>query len=221
MSTESEGEGDLNKSMSDFQRPRPRPLPEPAAPTQEQPQLPPATQQQPPAPPNVAERMAELEYRVETSIRYNHRRRRFFESVNTALKIVTLASSTAAFATLVDSSPLGPFLMGVVAAVHVLSLAIEPDKKAAEHGRHASAFVNIRRDAELAGEPTAESARLLWARVYEIERDEAPTKKVLTAMAHNDYAKRIGSVDLVSITPWQRRLANFFDFKPHTLNLGG
>lgn len=204
----------LEKALPSYPRPRPaEPRPDAGTPSPPRPV---------PEPPRPQELRLELEYRLETSIRYNQRRRRFFDQFSTLLSVASIVGASGAVATLLAESSSGwrLGLAALLAVAQALNLAVRPDHRAREHARFAGQFIDVERDLHRLPADAAEKAvRRLFARVCEVEREEPPHREVLAAMVANDYAKRVGAPadEFVVVTPWQRRFAHFVDLSPERL----
>jgi len=159
----------------------------------------------------------DLLFSVRRSVRYHHRRQRFFDRLS---KLGSLLSALAGSATVASVlADLGPAWVTTLAAATAVfgafELVVGTAKAARLHGDFAREFIALERDLVLAGpSPSDATIRQIHARRLDIEANEPPPLKVLDAMCHNELARALGypREALADISPLQRVLAQFFDY---------
>ena len=160
---------------------------------------------------------------VRLSIRYHERRQGFFEGLLNMTLFLSLALNSAAAGILLsrmDDEIWATLAMLIVAVMSAACLAYGARDKASRHNDLRRRFVAL--EAEIRGkEHTDEVAD--WAEIQRlaIEADELPTKSTVYALSHNEQsrAEDFETDELIKITPTQRFLAHFFNWKEETLEI--
>ncbi len=167
-----------------------------------------------------------LLFGVRRSIRYNARRRRFFDFLRQFTSAIGVIFGSATFFTLLNKTD--PFYPAVAAALvtvfSTIDLVIGTAMKARLHDDLCRRFIELERQMELATRPIdAPSLAKFTARRLEIEADEPPVHRILDMMCHNELARAMGyeRSHLAYIRFYQRWLAHFFDVQDHNIKTYG
>lgn len=159
----------------------------------------------------VAERVKDLEWCADRSIRYHDRRRSFYETTDLLGNFVTFLSGSTAVISLLNAAAVPPFLAlpagAIVAIVSGLTIMIRPSTKASEHARLRQRFHDLRiRIAKFDGS----DIRTLEAERVDIEREEPVIYRALDLLCHNELALAHGLTERWAV-PWFMGLtANFW-----------
>jgi len=163
--------------------------------------------------------MDDFEYRLEATIRYHHRRIRFFQRVSTWISVGSLFGSSAAAAMLIGRPEsidghinLAALLItSMLALVAAIGIIVRPSDKAREHQEWASKFIGLdKKRCELA--QTEENYRKLLVELTELERDEPPHQRIVRVLSENDYAQARG-LQGVRVSWLKEQFANIIDFR--------
>lgn len=164
-----------------------------------------------------------LLFGVRRSIRYNNRRRSFFDAYNLF---------TNSFSILMGSSVLYVVLNGlddVVTATlslllitaSTLNMLVNTSVRAREHEALSRRFIQLEKKIIAHQNPVQEEVSAWMQERLDIEADEPPVKHILNAICHNELAKAMGYADqhMAKISLPQRLLAQFFDYRAYTLRV--
>ena len=167
-----------------------------------------------------------LLFGVRRSIRYNARRRRFFDFLHRFTNAIGVIFGSATFFTLLNKTdPLYPTVAAAFVTVFsTIDLVIGTATKARLHDDLCRQFIELERQMELAARPIdAQSLAKFTARRLEIEADEPPVHRVLDMMCHNELVRAMGykRSELARILFYQRWLAHFFDVQDHNIKTYG
>jgi len=148
---------------------------------------------------------------LQRSVRYHRLRERFFEGWSNTFSVLSLlAGSSVVVALLAEWADWVPLVAGAaVAAMQALDQVLRLSAKARHHNSLASEFLAVERILTLNADPTQDDLRELRAEVLSIEAREPPVRRYLDLICHNQVARSIGSDDLVKLTWWQRRFAQY------------
>ena len=172
------------------------------------------------------ERLRRLLWGVRRSVRYHDRRHGFHERFHAAVIFFAMVGGSAtvvAFGTAIgESLPLELRLLpaALVTVLSAIDLVVGTMRKAWLHADLKRRFIEIERDALRAGADAPDEVLLeLEARRLQVETDEPPVLRVLDAICHNELLRAEGYPRdrQVPIGFWQRRFAQFFDFREHRL----
>lgn len=162
----------------------------------------------------------DLLFAVRRSVRYHHRRMRFFDLVGKWANGLSIVFGSAAVASILGDdhkvAATGAALLIVV--VQTIDLIIGSSKVARDHSDLARRFVVL--EAEMAkAHQSPETLKGFEVKRLEIEGDEPPIMRMLDVLCHNELAKAQGSPDgdLYRVTWLKRRLAQFISFDTHGL----
>lgn len=156
-----------------------------------------------------------LEFGVRRSVRYNLRRRAFFEFWHRVTSASAVLFGSATLTSLFANLPAHwtAAAAGVVTLLGGIDLVIGLAARAWTHADIARRFIELEKQMVTAPRSDAELRRLINARL-DIERDEPPVLGVLNVICHNDLLRAQGMYSqIVPVTWFQRRLAHFVDFK--------
>lgn len=159
-----------------------------------------------------------LLFDVRRSIRYNARRRRFFDFLHRFTNAIGVIFGSATLFTLLNKTdPLYPIVAAAFVTVFsTIDLIIGTATKARLHNDLCRQFIELERQMELAERPIdVQSLANFTARRLEIEADEPPVHRVLDMMCHNELARAMGyeKSHFARIRFYQRWLAHFVDFQ--------
>lgn len=158
-----------------------------------------------------------LLFGVRRSIRYHNRRRRFFESLNAWLTILSILSGSVAVVGIISEFPITYVLLAAsfVTLLQILELVVRPVIAAREHSDLAQRFNWLERKFVSKGRLNASLLRELTVDRLEIEKDEPTKLLVLDMICHNELARSegYGKRYYVGIPVVSRFLAHFFDLR--------
>jgi len=158
---------------------------------------------------------------VRRSIRYHHRRRRFFDRIHKLTTFLSALTGTATFATVFAKA--GPaWTLSFAAAVAIFStidLVVGTAQSARLYDDLAKRFIDLEKEIVTTGEMTDELLANFKAERLDIEKDEPPPLKVLDSICHNELMRAMDydPKDFVPINYYQRFFAQFFDIREHTI----
>ena len=169
---------------------------------------------------DLASQWDDLEFRVEATVRYHHRRVRFFQRVNTWISVGSLFASSAAAATLIgrpqcpagETNVLALVITSALALVAAINIIVRPGDRAREHQEWAGKFIGFDRRRVEAEKTDARAYRKLLIELTELERDEPPYQRIVRVLSENDYAQARG-LQGVPVSWFKEQFANFIDFR--------
>jgi len=163
----------------------------------------------------------ELLFRIEKSVRYHDHRKRFFELIHNWITFLVALSGTATFVTLVaEMGPRVPLFLAFAVTVFSLGdLIVKSPDKIRLYDDLKRRFIALEKKIILLKEPDTDFQNKLNADILNIEADEPPNLRTLTAICHNEtlqakgydkgYFKKIG---------WHKKfLRHVMDLNPDTL----
>jgi hypothetical protein len=167
----------------------------------------------------VLDEWFKLEFSIRRSMRYNLRRRAFFEFWHRMTSASAVLFGSATLTSLFANLPMH-YTASAAVVVTVLGgfdLVIGLASHAWTHADIARRFIELEKQMIAVTPSEAELRRLTGARL-DIERDEPPVLNVLNVICHNDVCLAQGlHADIVPLTWMQRQLANFTDIGLHKL----
>ena len=166
----------------------------------------------------------ELLFGVRRSVRYHTRRRAFYDRFNLFVNALALIMGSATvYGVLQDQAQ----KIAIVAAMLVtvfssINLVVGSSSKARLHHDLCRRFIELEKRMAACTEHSPSSVASFNEERLDIEAEEPPVLRVLDAMCHNELARAMGygSEEFAKITFWQRLLANFMDFREHTIKIG-
>ena len=164
----------------------------------------------------------ELLFSVRLSIRYHERRQRFMHSVLNFTLWWSLVMGSASTATILGSAPdllkILPALLLTVLSAGCLAYGVRA--RAALHDDLRRRFIDLEAQLRRQGE-SVDAAQQGELDRLRIEADEPPILRVLACICHNAESKSMGipSKEWAKITPVQRFLSPFFDWKANKIKL--
>ena len=158
---------------------------------------------------------------VRRSIRYHHRRRRFFEHLH---KFSTALSALSGSATIVSilAQALPAFSItfaAIVAISSALDLVFGFSTSARLHADLARRFIELEKSFVKNDLLTKEVLADFGTRRLEIEADEPPPSIVLNSICHNELLRAMGceESEFLKISLFQRLCCQFFDWKEYNI----
>lgn len=157
---------------------------------------------------------------IRRSVRYHMHRCRFYDNfhdISSALSVILGVAAIATVLSSVTSKEVVALMGAFVSLIGVLDLVIGTTQKARLHNSLAGKFVDLEKRMLKEGLPCLDDVKL--ARL-EIEKEEPPVLDVLNVICHNEVMKADGYLpsQLAKIGWFQRRLANWFDFRPYAIS---
>ena len=169
----------------------------------------------------------DLLFGIRRSVRYHLRRRVFYEHLHAGVLFLALvfgSATIAAFgAELGKDWPLWVKLLpaALTSVLSAADLVVGSSRKAWLHADLARRFFTLERDMERARDEIADALLVeMTDRRLAIEADEPPVLRGLDTLCHNELMRAMGypREQEVRVGFWQRRFANLFDFREHTLH---
>lgn len=159
-----------------------------------------------------------LKFSVNVSIRYQQKRRAFYEAWHRVTVAVAMVTSSAAFATLASSSgtvpAIGMWLALLVAVLTAVDWVVGYSEKAKLHDQLYRQFTDLAADIVGTLHPTPQILAQWQSRNLLIEADEPSQLRVLTRICHNEEAQAQGDYDLIyPVTRWQYRMRHYISFE--------
>lgn len=171
--------------------------------------------------PELSRQLHDLEWGVQRSIRYHHRRSRFFDHLHTISTFIAALAGTATFATVLADMGRGYILTSavIVAVFSVLDLVIGCPQSARLHADLARKYFELQKKINEVIAPTQEVVTSLVNARLDIEKDEPPVLKALDSICHNELLRARGddSKNYVHIAWHKRLLANIVDVGEHNI----
>jgi len=163
----------------------------------------------------------DLLFKIETSIRYHSRRKRFFIYLHNWATFLAAISGTATFATVLASKgqPVQLFFASMTAIFSIADLIISSPAKAREHEDLARRFFALeKRILQLKNENINDLAQIEMD-ILDIEADEPPILRTLNAICHNEAVKALGCDPqaIVPIGSFQRFFRHLWDINPEKI----
>jgi hypothetical protein len=161
--------------------------------------------------------LEDLVFAIKRSIRYHNHRRLFFDRFDKFVKIFSLVTGSAAFATAVGSHHgLTVTFAALVSILSALNLVVGPAQAARLHEELARRFANLEYDIKRAGQRNSGQLDTFAADRLAIESDEPPALRVLDTICHNELCRALGyqSCEFYEVDPVQRFFANIIDLWP-------
>ncbi|MGE0487357.1 MAG: hypothetical protein AB7Q81_24600 [Gammaproteobacteria bacterium] len=171
--------------------------------------------------PSLDDRLYELDFAIQRSIRYHSRRRAFFDRCSSLGDALAVVFSSATVASLLNqtATDLAPWFAAVVTVVAALNLVVGSARMARTHHDLARRFIALEAEIAVVVEPDEANYRRWVAARLAIEAEEPPVLRVLDTICHNDVLRAMGFDPsyAIPVGPVQRRLAHFCDFREHAL----
>lgn len=158
-----------------------------------------------------------LLFNVRLSVRYHHRRRAFFDTLNLAAHACSVIFGSAAIAALLKSSQdLVLYASAIVTVMATLNLVLRSSERARLHHDLAKRFMTL--EQKLLPAAQSEFAQL-YAEKLSIEAEEPAPLQVLAVLCHNDQigAEGIKPERRIALRWWQRLFAQLIDLPPAPL----
>lgn len=159
---------------------------------------------------------------VQRSIRYHDRRRLFIEHILLFASVLFTSSGTASICVVwihTDIPILIPVYLLALLLVYLNVNYFKYNKLILLHNDLYKRFISLEKSINEIQQPTNHDIHTLESIRLYIEADEPPVLKVLDIICHNELLRAYGynSDKQVEISELQRILANFFDYKEHTI----
>lgn len=158
---------------------------------------------------------------VRRSIRYHHRRRRFFDLFHQISTFLAALAGTATFATVLGKAPTNISLVCAffVTVFAVADLVVGSAREGRLHDDLAKRFIDLEKEMIGAKELQKESIADFTAKRLDIEKDEPPPLKVLDSICHNELLRAMDYDQkyFVQIKWYQRLFAQIFDIREHAV----
>lgn len=165
-----------------------------------------------------------LTFRVKRSVRYNERRRLFFERWNRATSAIAVLFGSAAMASLMPSvggdkwTAIAAF---IVTLFSTFDLVVGTGRQAWLHADLTRRFIALEQMI-LNSTATLANKKKFSTICLDIEKDEPPVMHVLNLICHNELLLAEGHEgenrgNLYNIGPIRKMLANFIDIDHHSI----
>ncbi|MEX3982827.1 hypothetical protein AB4Y45_28030 [Paraburkholderia sp. EG287A] len=159
---------------------------------------------------------------VRRSIRYNARRRAFFDRLDqTTNMLAVIFGSTAVYGVLdADQHAVALVASGAVTIISAVNLVVGSSQRARKHDDFARQFSALERD--MVGDESEEKLAQMKRRRLEIEAEEPPVMHVLNCICHNEQMRSEGydREDLAKIRWWQRLFSQIIDLREDLIHSG-
>lgn len=170
---------------------------------------------------SLEDRLYLLDFSIQRSIRYHHRRRAFFDRCATVSDTLAVIFGSATIFALLNqvSDILTAVFAATVTVSSAVNLVVGSSRMARQHHDLARRFIDIEKQMATT-DPAGEDDYRRWVALrLTVETDEPPALRVLDTICHNDVIRAMGldPAHLIPIQPWQRRLAQFVDFRDHEM----
>jgi len=134
-----------------------------------------------------------LLFGVRRSIRYHHRRCRFFDGFDKFVKVISVLFGSAAFAAATaQHSVIIMVCAGLVAVFSAINLVVGPAQAARLHEELARKFAKLEYDIVRANNLTRDQLNQFQAERLMIETEEPPPLRVLDTICHNELCEALG-----------------------------
>ncbi len=163
----------------------------------------------------------DLLFGVRRSIRYHHRRERFFDQVHKISTILSALSGSATIAAVLAKA--GPYwtitLAALVAVFSIVDLVVGTAKAARLHNDLAKRFIKLEKSIISIDEFTQQDLADFTAQRLDIEADEPPPLKVLDSICHNELLRAMNydRSDFLKISWYQRLFSQIIDLREHNI----
>lgn len=159
-----------------------------------------------------------LVFDIRTSIRYHHRRVRFFDQWNATTNAVVLFSGSSAVMTMLTgwlSQSIAIVVFGgIVSIFSLIDLVVGTARMARIHETLYRQYIDLECEWTTVHDPTETDLSALESKKLRIEQGEPPPLITLVEMSWNDTARSMGSsYRVVGIRRRQKLLANFLSFE--------
>jgi hypothetical protein len=152
---------------------------------------------------------------VRRSIRYNARRRAFFDRLDQLTNMLAVIFGSAAVYGVLDSDhhTIALVASGVVTVISAINLVVGSSQRARKHDDLARQFTVLER--EMIGEVSEDRLAYMKRARLEIEAEEPPVMHVLNCICHNEQMRAEGypKEDLANIRWWQRAFSQVVDLR--------
>lgn len=159
---------------------------------------------------------------VRKSIRYHHKRRRFFDGWHKAFTFLSLVGGSATVVTVLKSwgDPWAPMVFGLLVTLcSALDMVIGTAPSARLHHDLVRRFIELEKEIILSKDQSQEAMECFQVKRLEIEADEPPPLMVLNTICHNEQLRAQGNPakDFAHVGFFQRLFSPFFDFQEHKI----
>lgn len=152
---------------------------------------------------------------VRRSIRYNARRRAFFDRLDQLTNMLAVIFGSAAVYGVLDADHHNVALIasGVVTVISAINLVVGSSQRARKHDDLARQFTALER--EMIGEESEGRLLDMKRKRLEIEAEEPPVMHVLNCICHNEQMRAEGypAEDMATIQWWQRLFSQIIDLR--------
>jgi hypothetical protein len=159
---------------------------------------------------------------VRRSIRYNARRRAFFDRLDQLTNMLAVIFGSAAVYGVLDADHHVVALVasGIVTIMSAINLVVGSSQRARKHDDLARRFSAL--EQEMIGEESDEKLAYMKRKRLEIEAEEPPVMHVLNCICHNEQMRAEGypKEDLASIRWWQRVVSQVVDLREDLIHSG-
>ena len=167
------------------------------------------------------EPLHELLFGVRRSVRYHHRRRRFFDLLQRITAgLAVVLGSTAVISLLQQHPAIAVYAALAVTFLSALDLVIGYAGMARLHWDLARQFIELEQDIVRGADPDANTVAAWTARRLAIEADEPPVLRVLDTLCHNELARAMGydPRNYKRVGWFQAACAPFFDWRDSAIS---
>jgi len=171
---------------------------------------------------NVDNDIRDLLFGVRRSTRYHARRCRFYDSVSSLCKFLSVLGGTATI-TAVLAKFGAEWTIGfasIVTLFSVLDFVVGSAQKARLHNDFAKQFIDIEKDIILRDPISEGDLRAFTARRLDIEAQEPPPLRVLNMICHNELCRALGydESQQVKIKWYQRLFCQIIDLSDYRIS---
>lgn len=163
----------------------------------------------------------DLLFGVRRSIRYHHRRKRFFDRIHKISTILSALSGSATIAAVLAKA--GPnwiiTFAALVAVFSVIDLVVGTAQAARLYDDLGKRFINLEKLIISKAEFTQQDLADFTAQRLDIEADEPPPLKVLDSICHNELLRAMGydRSKFLKISWYQRLFSQIIDVREYNI----
>jgi hypothetical protein len=168
------------------------------------------------------DRYWECEFNIMMSIRYHMKRQHFFSRFHRVVSILTIAFSTAAFASILNQVGVALYASATVVLLQSIDLFVDSRKSTELHNDLRRSYLILykellKHDNHML---TDKQSRNIRAKISEIEMDEPPIMRALLELSHNDVVKATNSKNenMIEVSWFKRITSQCFSWNSDFMN---